>query len=289
MHLPACVQDPQQRIWSILTALAIGIAVTACTSIPSGRMSGASDAAAFDLNNINTSKSAKSQESRVKFVILHYTALDMDLSLKVLSEQAVSSHYLIGDDSPGMVYRLVDENRLAYHAGASSWKAFPHLNANSIGIEIVNLGYQDTPSGRIYPPYPAHQIDTLVVLLKDIVKRHQIQAENILGHSEIAPQRKPDPGPLFPWKKLADAGLVNWPDIQQVKLRQTAFEQQLPDVIWFQQKLAQHGYAVPQTGVWDQATRNVMIAFQTRYRPSLFDGNPDAGSAALLDVLTQSP
>ncbi|MFZ6843711.1 N-acetylmuramoyl-L-alanine amidase [Undibacterium sp. RuTC16W] len=289
MHLPARVQDQQRRIHSILMVLATSITVTACASIPPGKMSSASDVSAFNLNNIDTSKAAKSQESRVKFIILHYTALDMALSLQVLSEQAVSSHYLIGDDSPYMVYRLVDENRLAYHAGVSSWKTYPHLNANSIGIEIVSLGYQDTPSGRIYQPYPAHQIDALIVLLKDIVKRHQIQPENILGHSEIAPQRKPDPGPLFPWKKLADAGLVNWPDSRQVQLRQTVFEQQLPDVIWFQQKLAQHGYAVPQTGVWDQATRNVMTAFQTRYRPGLFDGNPDAGSAALLDVLTQSP
>jgi N-acetylmuramoyl-L-alanine amidase len=238
--------------------------------------------------HIVTSKSSKSQESRVQFLILHYTALDLPNSLKVLTEQEVSSHYLVADDEQNTIYRLVDENRLAYHAGLSYWKGNSRLNASSIGIEIVNLGYQETPAGRVYPPFPEKQIDSVMQLIRDIVARHKIRPENILGHSEIAPQRKPDPGPLFPWRRLAAAGLIPWPEAKQVELKQLIFEQQLPELAWFQLRLLQHGYATPQNGLLDEETQNVLIAFQTRYRPEKFDGIPDAETAALLDVITNN-
>jgi N-acetylmuramoyl-L-alanine amidase len=237
--------------------------------------------------HIDSSKSAKSQESRVQFLILHYTALDLPTSLKVLTTQGVSSHYLLGDDAKASLYRLVDETQTAHHAGLSDWKGRTYLNPSSIGIEIVNLGYIDTPAGREYPAFPQSQIDKLILLVKDISTRHKIKPENILGHNEIAPQRKSDPGPKFPWKQLADAGLIPWPDAQQVALKQSEFEPQLPDITWFQQRLLQHGYATPQTGLLDDATRNVLKTFQTRYRPEKFDGMPDASTAALLDVMTR--
>ena len=249
-------------------------------------LSGCSTVRPFDMSRIDASIDAKSQESRVRFLIIHFTTLDQARSLQALSQQGVSSHYLVGDDQPTTVYRLVDENRMAYHAGVSSWKNFTQLNASSIGIEIVNLGYQDLPSGRQYQAFPQLQIDAVITLAKDIVERHKIKPENILGHAEIAPQRKPDPGPLFPWKQLADAGLISWPNEEDVIRQKALYEQALPDIAWFQKKLADIGYATPQTGVWDQETRNVLIAFQTRYRPSLFDGTPDAESAALLDIVS---
>lgn len=238
---------------------------------------------------IDHSKTAIGQESRAQFVILHYTALDQATSLRVLTEQNVSSHYLVGDDAEATVYQLVDENRMAYHAGFSDWKGFSRLNPSSIGIEIVNLGYKDTPTGRMYFPFPQQQIDKVISLVKDIAARHQIRPEYILGHNEIAPQRKPDPGPYFPWKQLADAGLIPWPNAEQVAAKKILYEQQLPEMIWFQKKLLQHGYLTPQTGALDNATRNILIAFQTRYRPSRFDGLPDAETAAILDVLTTVP
>jgi N-acetylmuramoyl-L-alanine amidase len=135
-------------------------------------------------------------------------------------------------------------------------------------------------------PYPQGQIDRLISLVKDIVKRHDISPDRVLGHSDIAPQRKQDPGPMFPWKQLADAGLVLWPDEKEVALRQKAFETQLPNVAWFQKKLTEHGFAITQTGELDAALRNVLIAFQMKYRPARFDGTPDAQTAAILDVLT---
>ncbi len=235
---------------------------------------------------IDTSYSAVSQDSRVRYLILHYTFLDSPTSLKVLTQQQVSSHYLIDDGEDFKVYRLVDEDRRAYHAGLSSWKDNTRLNASSIGIEIVNLAWRDSADGPVWLPYPQGQIDRLISLVKDIVKRHDISPDRVLGHSDIAPQRKQDPGPMFPWKQLADAGLVFWPDEKEVALRQKAFETQLPNVAWFQKKLAEHGFAITQTGELDAASRKVLIAFQMKYRPARFDGTPDAQTAAILDVLT---
>lgn len=230
--------------------------------------------------------SAKSQSSRVKFIIIHYTVSDLPQSIKILTEQTVSAHYLLTDEPKPVLYGLVDESRVANHAGVSTWKNYSLLNPSSIGIEIVNPGFKETPNGRIWFPFPQEQIDKLIPLLKEIVARHHIAPENILGHSDIAPQRKQDPGPMFPWYQLAQAGLIIWPDAGAVAAAKPAFDAQLPDVAWFQKKLGVHGYLVPQNGELDQATRNVMTAFQMKYRPANIDGTPDAETAALLEVLT---
>jgi len=233
---------------------------------------------------IDTRYTSISQDSRVQFLILHYTAGDFPVSLKTLTEGPVSSHYLI-DDSSATIYRLVDETRRAYHAGESYWKGSTRLNASSIGIEIVNPGYQDTPAGRVWFDFPKAQISAVIELVKQIVNQHEIRPDRILAHSDIAPQRKVDPGPKFPWKQLADAGLIPWPDAGQVASRQVEFERQVPEIAWFQKKLAEYGYAVPQNAVLDDETRNVISVFQMKYRPARFDGIPDPETAAILDVL----
>ncbi len=237
---------------------------------------------------IDRTYTAVSQDSRAQFLILHYTALDFPTSLKVLTQGGVSSHYLVRDDPP-TIYQLVDENRRAFHAGVSSWKGQALLNAALIGIEIVNLGYQNTPQGRRYFNFPEAQIDAVIALVKKIVAEHGIKPDRVLAHSDIAPQRKPDPGPLFPWKRFADAGLILWPDASQVAMKRPAYEQDLPDIAWFQQMLTKFGYAVPLNSELDEATVKVIAAFQMKYRPSLFDGMPDAETAALLEVLTTTP
>lgn len=232
---------------------------------------------------------ARSQSARVKFVVLHYTVSDLPQSIKILTEQTVSSHYLLTDGERPVFYDLVDESRQANHAGVSYWKGYTHLNATSIGIEIVNPGFTDTPQGRLWHPFSQAQIDQLIPLLKGIVARYGIPPEHILGHSDVAPQRKTDPGPLFPWKQLADAGLVRWPDAARVAARRAVYERQVPDVAWFQTRLALHGFEVPRDGALDPATRNVIAAFQMKYRQASFDGTPDAETAALLDVLSDAP
>lgn len=228
---------------------------------------------------------ARSQDSRAQFLILHYTVLDHEKSLKLLTEGGVSSHYLVRDE-PVEVLQLVDENRRAYHAGKSSWKGQTELNAASIGIEIVNQGNEPGPDGSDFRPYPKAQVDAVVELVKWIVQRHEIRGDRILGHSDIAPLRKVDPGPKFPWKRLADEGLIPWPDAAAVAERRKVHEAALPPVAWFQARLATHGFALAASGELDEPTRRTLAAFQMKYRPANYDGQPDAETAALLEVLT---
>lgn len=237
-------------------------------------------------DGIDKTYSAKGQASRVRFLVLHYTVANKPASLKILTEQQVSAHYLLTDDARPTVYGLVDESRAAYHAGISSWKGYTQLNNSSVGIEIVNAGWTDTPQGRVYAPFPQTQIDALIPLVKGIVARHGILPENVVGHSDIAPLRKQDPGPMFPWRQLAQAGLVLWPDAQRVAAVRQVFDIQIPDAAWFQKKLASHGFGLTQSGVFDQPTRTVIAAFQMKYRPANYIGEPDAETAAMLEVLT---
>lgn len=238
---------------------------------------------------INDDFRARSQSSRVQYVVVHYTSTDFAHSMALLTRGEVSSHYLIGAGDSPTVYRLVDENRRAWHAGQSEWQGRTWLNASTIGIEIVNEGYEDTPQGRVWQPYSEAQVAALIGLLKDIVQRHQLPIDSVIGHSDIAPQRKSDPGPLFPWKRLADAGLVRWPDAAEVAREQLAFAASLPSPQWFQEQLARLGYSTPQSGVLDPATRKVLAAFQMKYRPANFAGAADAESAAILLLLNRMP
>ena len=234
---------------------------------------------------IDARYSAVAQDSRAQFIVLHYTSTDFEHSLELLSRGEVSSHYLI-DRAPAKIYRLVDENRRAWHAGESEWQGRTWLNSSSIGIELVNPGYEQTADGRrLWYPYPEPQIDALILLLKDIMQRHGLKPGAIIGHSDIAAQRKVDPGPLFPWKRLADAGLLPWPDARLVAAHREVFSRALPATEWFQTQLAQQGYRVPRHGMLDEETRNVIAAFQMKYRPARFDGMPDAETAAILAAL----
>jgi N-acetylmuramoyl-L-alanine amidase len=236
---------------------------------------------------IDTRFQSVSQGPRVDLLVLHYTVSDHAQSLRILTQEEVSSHYLVGDDDPPTVYRLVDEDRRANHAGVSVWARRALVNTSSIGIEIVNPGYVDTPEGRRYAPFPPGQIDTVVALVRDIVQRWGIPRERVVGHADVAPGRKQDPGPLFPWKRLADEGLALWFDETRADALRVVYERALPDLAWFQRRLAQFGYGVPQHGEMDTLTRDVLISFQMRFRPARYDGVPDAETAAILAALTQ--
>ena len=257
-------------LFVLLTLLLAGCATTTPGGVP-----------------IDTSHKAKGQDSRVMFLILHYTVADLPISLHVLTQQNVSAHYLLTDESPPRIYRLVDEERRAWHSGVSGWKGQRLLNAASIGIEIVHPGFKLGPDKqRIYQPFPQAQIDALIPLVKDIVARHQIRPDRVLGHGEVTPAYKEDPGPTFPWKQLADLGLTPpWPDAKRVAAQQALFEAQLPDAAWFQAALQQWGYVIERSGSWDAQSQRVLMNFQMRYRPDNYSGQPDAESAALLFVL----
>ena len=234
---------------------------------------------------IDRSRTAVSQDSRVQFIILHYTDMDLAGSLEKLSRGNVSSHYLVGDEPAPVVYQLVDESRRAWHAGESSWEGRTSLNASSIGIEIVNAGNQDDPNGP-YADYPLLQIDRVVELVRELQQRHGVRPHRIVGHGEIQPQTKQDPGPRFPWRRLADEGLIPWPDEAQVEAQRLRFAALLPEATWFQEKLAKHGFSIVKSGLFDEPTRRVLANFQMRYHPSRHDGEADPQTAALLEVVT---
>lgn len=235
--------------------------------------------------SINKAHQSTAQDSRVQYVILHYTASDFDRSLHLLTTESVSSHYLI-DDKTATIYQLVDEKNRAWHAGLSEWQGRTFLNSSSIGIELVNKGFTETATGKVWYPYSEAQIQKLIALLKDIKTRYNLPAESILGHSDIAPQRKTDPGPLFPWRRLAKEGLAVWPNEQSVAKQTAIYQQQaLPNTAWVQQKLATIGYAVVPTGELDAETKKVIQAFQMRYQPENITGIIDSKTAALLTVV----
>jgi N-acetylmuramoyl-L-alanine amidase len=234
---------------------------------------------------IDTRYHAVSQDSRVQFIVLHYTEIDFARSLHRLTEEEVSSHYLV-NDGPPTIYRLVDEDRRAWHAGPSYWQGYTHLNSSSIGIEIVNSGNGGDPNAG-YAEYPGRQIEQVIELVRDVQRRHGVRPDRVLGHSDVQPLTKQDPGPRFPWYQLALAGLIVWPDPDAVAAARLRYGQELPAVLWFQQRLAAHGFEVRQHGQLDDVTRASLSAFQMKYRPARYDGVPDAETAALLEVCTR--
>jgi N-acetylmuramoyl-L-alanine amidase len=199
----------------------------------------------------------------VDVLVLHYTELPLQDSLDILSdatrEHRVSAHYVLAED--GTPYRLVPEERAAWHAGRSHWRGREALNATSIGIEIVNL-HGDRHD------YPAPQIAALIALCHDILARHPaIEARNVVGHSDVAPQRKIDPGRRFPWKTLADAGIGLWPRAGGRPLDGDLHA-----------ALQRYGYAPPIT----LPPREIVKAFQRHFRPAKVDGMADPETRTLL-------
>lgn len=218
-------------------------------------------------------------------VILHYTG--MQSSAAALErmrdpEAKVSAHYMVDED--GAIYRLVPEERRAWHAGAAFWKGVKDINSASIGIEIVNAGFVDGPAGRVYAPFPQAQIDEVIALVRDIQQRHHVKPERIIGHADIAPGRKQDPGPTFPWKQFADAGLIPWPDGPLVTVKMLEHEVAPRDVAWLQERLARIGYNVSRSGQMDVLTKEVVATFQMKYRPRDISGTVDSETAALIEV-----
>lgn len=235
---------------------------------------------------INKDYNSIGQDFRQKFIIVHYTAIDKEASLRALTGKDVSSHFLISDIEGDPVYALVDENKRAWHAGLSSWKTRTNINDSSLGIEIVNIGQ----SRGEFVPYKEFQIEQVAVLLKYLSNKYEIPAENILGHSDIAPQRKPDPGALFPWKKLYDEhGIGMWYD-DYTKIK---YENEYYNIFYnisiseIQNELKKFGYGIDITGIQDKQTENVVKAFQYHFRPSLYDGVVDLETFSILKALNE--
>ncbi|AZI20722.1 N-acetylmuramoyl-L-alanine amidase [Chryseobacterium taklimakanense] len=237
------------------------------------------------------------QNFRQRYIILHYTALDHDKSVRVLTEQSVSSHYLVNDTDDREIYQLVDENKRAYHAGISEWRKITNLNDTSIGIEIVNPGYTADAQGvKTFYDYPEWQFKKVGELVKDLVKRYDIKPQNVIAHSDIAPTRKEDPGPKFPWKRLYNEyGVGMWYDdaskmafMNQMTPETFALESANSTFIFkYQTFLNDFGYGIMPSGTYDNATKRTIEAFQYHFRPEKYDGIMDLETWAILQALLQ--
>ncbi|POF28737.1 N-acetylmuramoyl-L-alanine amidase [Roseibium marinum] len=218
----------------------------------------------------------------VDMVILHYTGMttaEAALSRLCNPEAEVSAHYLIDED--GGILQCVPESRRAWHAGRSFWKGRSDINSRSIGIEIVNPGHENG-----YRAFPDRQIEAVVALTKDICRRHDIQPWMVLGHSDIAPDRKEDPGELFPWDRLAEAGIGLY--VQPFPIGSGLFIQsgdRGQPVEALQSMLALFGYDVGITGEFDEKTRLGVKAFQRHFRPEKVDGVVDQSTIETLHAL----
>jgi len=207
-------------------------------------------------------------------VVLHYTGMDTaEGAIDRLCDPAseVSAHYLINLD--GRVVRIVAETLRAWHAGAASWGGVTDINSCSIGIEIVNPGH-----ALGYPPFPESQMSALERLLAEILERHAIAPQRVVGHACVAPGRKCDPGEKFDWRRLARRGLSVWLD-------PTPGEAGEAEAARFQAAARCFGYEVPDSGEWCGLTRAVWRAFLVRFMPSDADGSPNPAGIEHLERL----
>ena len=229
---------------------------------------------------------ARPPGQEVDLLLLHYTGMpSRDEALARLCDPAarVSAHYLIDED--GSVFRLVAEERRAWHAGEACWSGERDINGCSIGIELVNPGHEWG-----YRPFPDLQMDALIALAGGIVARHPIAPARVLGHSDVAPHRRQDPGELFDWARLVRAGIGLLPRGGLAVADGAALMagNEGEGVIRWQQDLARYGYDVAVTGTYDELTADVVAAFQGHFRPRLVDGQADGETrAALADLLAQ--
>ena len=251
---------------------------------------------------------SENQSSRIRHVVMHFTSVDFARSMRMLTERTerpVSAHYLVPENGDPTyphrrlrVYRLVEEEHRAWHAGRSHWNGDDALNASSIGIEIVNrsacspvpLGAEpDPPEDRCeFHDFDAEQIDLVIELVLDILERHpHIDPVNVLGHSDIAPDRRLDPGPKFPWRRLHEHGIGAWYDDDTVDRYRERFEAQPPTLALLQLALRAYGYDVDETGEHDPQTQVALVAFQMRFRPSDWSGLPDVETAAIAFALLE--
>ena len=208
---------------------------------------------------------ARPPGSVVDMLVLHYTGMaSAEAALDRLCDPAakVGAHYVIDED--GTVSRLVDEDRRAWHAGASSWRGVANVNARSIGIELANPGHDFG-----YRPFAEAQMVALADLAADVLGRHPIPARNVVGHSDVAPRRRMDPGELFDWRRLARAGIGLWPVGARPGHR-------AEDAVTAM--LAEYGYET------EDQTRT-LEAFQRHFRPARIDGLADAETAGLAEAL----
>ena len=208
----------------------------------------------------------------INFVIIHYTGMKIESkAIKRLTDPKfkVSAHYFIKNN--GTIVNMVPDDYVAWHAGVSNWKNFKSLNKYSIGVELSNPGHKHG-----YKNFSHKQISSLTKLLKMFIKRYKIKTKNILGHSDVAPSRKKDPGERFPWKKLGKKGVSFWHKLNEKKIKiyrkkeLSSIEKKL-----FLKNLYQFGYCQIKEKSFNQNISYLTKAFQRRFRQDLINGKID--------------
>jgi N-acetylmuramoyl-L-alanine amidase len=216
----------------------------------------------------------KRKLSQIKFIILHYTGMKKESeAIKKLTniKSKVSCHYFIKNN--GEIIVMVPDLYEAWHAGVSSWKNFKSLNKHSIGIEISNFGHEHN-----YKKFSKKQIQSLKRLSQFLIKKYKINQKNILGHSDIAPTRKKDPGEKFPWKYFAKLGIGKWHSLsKRILIKKRRKEISLLDKKNFFKNLSKIGYSIksPKKLKKDQFLNLNTCAFQRRFRQELVNGKID--------------
>ena len=232
--------------------------------------------------NFNT---PKRQKKNIKYIIIHYTGMKNELSaLNRLTDykSKVSAHYFIKRN--GKIINLVPDLYEAWHAGKSNWKNIQSLNRYSIGVEIQNSGHEN-----LYEKYSNKQMNSVKKLLRFLTKRYRVNCKNILGHSDIAPNRKKDPGEKFPWKKLAKVKLAHWHQLNEKEL----IKYRLKKINFLEEKnffinLHKIGYIKVQSKSSIYKKRLLIKAFQRRFRQGLINGISDQECLILSKNLIKS-
>ena len=211
-------------------------------------------------------------------IVLHYTGMPTgEAALAKMCDPAakVSAHYMVEED--GRIFSLVPEERRAWHAGKSFWKGETDINAVSVGIEVVNPGHEFG-----YRPFPEAQIEALADLIADVRSRWTIPDARILGHADVAPDRKEDPGELFPWKHLSELGHGLWVEVGAAPGAALAEGEEGLGVLALQAGLNRLGYDCPPSGKYDATTTTIVRAFQRHWLQTRFDGVADGETRARL-------
>ena len=224
----------------------------------------------------------KRSKKNIKYIIFHYTGMKSDkLAIRKLTgfNSKVSSHYYI--DKKGNLIQLVPDLYIAWHAGKSYWKNDKFLNNNSIGIEISNPGHEHG-----YKAFNNKQIKCLIKISKNLLKNYKINPKNILGHSDIAPLRKKDPGEKFPWKLIASKKIGIWHKLNYKECNKLRGQRINIDNKFFFKKLKKFGYFVNTSKKID--LKKIVNSFQRRFRPELIDGKIDRECFEILKTLISS-
>jgi N-acetylmuramoyl-L-alanine amidase len=227
--------------------------------------------------SLNFSQKTRKKKN-INFIIIHYTGMQSEIeSINRLknSKSKVSCHYLI--NRAGLITKMVEENKVAWHAGKSRWKTHKNLNINSIGIELVNKGHEFG-----YQKFSNFQIKSLISLCKRLKKKYKIKIENFLGHSDIAPHRKADPGEKFPWKQLSKFKFGYWYKVNNVKIK--LIDQKKIENLFFK-NLFKIGYRYFKVNKRTRKDKFIIRSFQQHYLPQNISGKIDVKTLKISQFL----